>query len=56
MVRKATSNLVHLGLSLRSALAMKLDFELDIARKVGCTVQLVSVVVRYMVVGLDFLL
>lgn len=33
---------------------MKLDFELDIARKEGCTVQLVAVVVRHMMVGFDF--
>lgn len=51
VVRKATSNLVLLGwLCLQSPVAMKLDFELDIARKVGCTVQWVGV---HMTAGLD---
>ena len=54
-MRKATSNLVLEGwLCPRCAVAMKLDFELDIARKAGCTVRLVAIVVRHMEVGLDF--
>lgn len=55
VVRMATWNLVPFDwLSLQSVVAMKLDFELGIAHKAGCTVRLVGVVVDQMTVGLDF--
>lgn len=54
MVRTATWNLVPFDwLGLQSVVAMKLDFDMGIAHKVGCTVQLVGAVVEHMTVDLD---